>query len=245
MVDDIVGVSEAGIKAQKMNSFINLKTAEKSLKFGVEKCKSMVIESNTEVENDNKISNNKLSVDRWSMKYEESSTGEAILTEHYLGQSEIESTKSQKYLGFVLSSTGDNMANINPIKKKAIGVVSNKLHSLNLKFYYFGYSTIFLNVLVRSSILYASELKEDKVHQLERIEEQFMRKILNTTKSCPIVALYLTLGQIPAGFQIQKMKVLYLKYILSEDEESLILKFFFLQLENQQKAIGHLVVLMI
>ena len=245
MVDDIVGVSEAGIKAQKMNSFINLKTAEKSLRFGVEKCKSMVIGSNNEVENENNISNNKLLVDQWSVKYEESSTGEAILTEHYLGQSEIESTKSQKYLGFVLSSTGDNMANINPIKKKAIGVVSNKLHSLNLKFYYFGYSTIFLNVLVRSSILYASELKEDKVHQLERIEEQFMRKILNTTKSCPIVALYLTLGQIPAGFQIQKMKVLYLKYILSEDEESLILKFFFLQLKNQQKAIGHLVVLMI
>ena len=159
MVDDIVGVSEAGIKAQKMNSFINLKTAEKSLKFGVEKCKSMVIESNTEVENDNKFSNNKLSVDRWSMKYEESSTGEAILTEHYLGQSEIESTKSQKYLGFVLSSTGDNMVNINAINKKAIGVVKtalNKLNSLNLKLYYFECSTIFLNVLVRSSILYAS-----------------------------------------------------------------------------------------
>ena len=144
------------------------------------------------------------------------------------------------------------MANINAIKKKAIGVVKtalNKLNSLNLKFYYFECSTIFLNVLVRSSILYASELyyqlKENEVRQLERIEEQFMRKILNTTKICPIVALYLTLGQIPAGFQIQKMKVLYLKYILSEDEESLILKFFFLQLENQQKAIGHLVVLMI
>ena len=79
-------------------------------------------------------------------------------------------------------------------------------------------------------------MKENEVRQLERIEEQFMRKILNTTKSCPIVALYLTLGQIPARFEIQKMKLLYLKYILSEDEESLIRKFFFLQLEKPTKG---------
>ena len=124
------------------------------------------------------------------VKYEESSTGEAILTEHYLGQSEIESTKSQKYLGFVLSSTGDNMANINAIKKKAIGVVKtalNKLNSLNLKFYYFECSTILLNVLVRSSISYESELyyqlKENEVRQLERIEEQFMRKRKNAGRN--------------------------------------------------------------
>ena len=45
MMDDIVGVSEAGKDATKMNSFINLKTAEKSLRFGASKCKSMIIGS--------------------------------------------------------------------------------------------------------------------------------------------------------------------------------------------------------
>ena len=95
MVDDIVGISEAGKDAQNMNSFINLKTAEKSLRFGVEKCRSMLVESNTEVENEN----NKLFVDQWSEIYvENSTTGEAELKEHYVGQKEIESTTSQKYL---------------------------------------------------------------------------------------------------------------------------------------------------
>ena len=74
------------------------------------------------------------------------------------------------------------------------------------------------------------------MRQLERIEEKFMRKILNTTKGCPIVSLYLTLGHIPARFEIQKMKLLYLKYILSENEESLIRKFFYLQLEIPTKG---------
>ena len=53
------------------------------------------------------------------------------------------------------------MANINAVKKKAIGVVKsalNKLNSLNLKHYYFECSIIILNVMVRSSILHASEM---------------------------------------------------------------------------------------
>ena len=33
LVDDIVGVTEAGHKAQQLNAFMNLKTAEKRLQF--------------------------------------------------------------------------------------------------------------------------------------------------------------------------------------------------------------------
>jgi hypothetical protein len=39
LVDDIVGITEVGYKAQQLNAFINLKTSEKSLQFGVKKCK--------------------------------------------------------------------------------------------------------------------------------------------------------------------------------------------------------------
>ena len=38
LVDDIVGITEAGFRAQQLNSVINIKTAEKSLQFGVKKC---------------------------------------------------------------------------------------------------------------------------------------------------------------------------------------------------------------
>ena len=43
LVDDILGVTEAGMKAQQMNAFINLKTSEKTLQFGPTKCKTMLI----------------------------------------------------------------------------------------------------------------------------------------------------------------------------------------------------------
>ena len=40
-------------------------------------------------------------------------------------------------------------------------------------------------------------LKETDLRQIERIEEEFLRKILKTTKGCPIMQLYLEVGQHP------------------------------------------------
>ena len=237
LVDDIIGVTEAGIAAQKLNAFINIKTAEKKLQFGPTKCKSMLVGKNVQ------SVNSKLMVDEWSVNYvENEQTGEADLNEMYCGLTGIEKTNEQKYLGFVLSNTGDNMANINELKKKSIGVIRttiNKLKSLNLKRYYFECAAILMNVMIRGSILYACEmyynLKETELRQIERIEESYMRQIFKTTKGCPITELYLSLGQIPARYEIQKMRLLYLKKILHKNEENLLFKFFKLQLELPTK----------
>ena len=43
LVDDIIGVTEAGYKAAQMNTVLNIKTAEKNLLFGISKCKSMFV----------------------------------------------------------------------------------------------------------------------------------------------------------------------------------------------------------
>ena len=89
---------------------------------------------------------------------------------------------------------------------------------------------IFLNVMLRPSILYACEayynLKENEICQIERIEENFLRKVLNTTKGCPIVQLYLDVGHTPARMEIQKIRLLYLQYILQQSDDSSINKSF-------------------
>ena len=43
MVDDIAGVSESGSKAVQLNSYINVKTTEKKLQFGPDKCHTLTI----------------------------------------------------------------------------------------------------------------------------------------------------------------------------------------------------------
>ena len=104
------------------------------------------------------------------------------------------------------------MANIDEMKSKSVWIIRNiftKLNGLNLKKYYFECAIVFLNVMLRSSILYACEtyynLKETEIRQLERIEETFLRKMFKTSKGCPISQLYLESGHIPARFEIQKI----------------------------------------
>ena len=63
-----------------------------------------------------------------------------------------------------------------------------------------------------------------------------MRQVLNTSKGCPIVQLYLETGQWPARFEVQKSRLLFLKSIMGENEDSMIFKFFKLQLEQPIKG---------
>jgi hypothetical protein len=97
-----------------------------------------------------------------------------------------------------------------------------------------------MNTMLRSSILYACEtyynLKENQIRHLERIEEGFMRELLKTSRGCPIVQLYQELGQIPARFEIYKIRLLYLKYILNQDPEKMLFKFFEVQLQASSKG---------
>ena len=239
LVDDMIGVSEVGYKAQQLNAVLNVKTAEKRLQFGVSKCKSMVVGKNLS----NQIIT-KLSVDKWNVTHvKHNQSGNSYLTETYDGRVDIEQTDQTKYLGFILSNKGSNMPHINEVKKKSTWIISkifSKLDSLKLKKYYFQSAIIFLNVMLRSSILYACEtlynLKETEIRHLERIEEIFLRRMFKTSKGCPISQLYLESGHHPARFAIKKCRLLFLKYLLEENPDSLTFKFLKLQLETPTRG---------
>ena len=93
-----------------------------------------------------------------------------------------------------------------------------------------------MNAMLRSSIYYACEtyqnLKETEIRKLERIEEVFLRKLFKTRMGCPISQLYLEAGIIPGRFEIIKTRLLYLRYILGQPEESRLLRFVKAQLIN-------------
>ena len=93
------------------------------------------------------------------------------MVESYSGPVPIDSADEYKYLGFVISSKGENMANIRQLKNKSIAIIRkimNRLYSLHLRNYYFECAIILMNCMLRGSILYTSELR-----QIERIEESF------------------------------------------------------------------------
>ena len=82
--------------------------------------------------------------------------------------------------------------------------------------------------MLRGTILYAADmyygLKETEIRQIERIEESYMRKVMQTTKGWSITNLYLEFGQIPARFEVIKMRLLFLKNILEQSKESNVKK---------------------
>ena len=236
-MDDMIGVAGVGPKAHQMNAAINIKSAEKRLQFSDSKCKSMLIGKKIE-----SSINNNLKVDKWQVEHKEEN-GEINLVETFLGEVPIEEAKEQKYLGFILSNTGNNMKNITDKKQKSIWIIRkifNKLYSLNLRKYFFECAVIFLNVMLRSSILYASEtyynLKEGEIRAIERIEESFLRQLLKTSKGCPIAQLYLETGHQPARFEIIRRRLLFLKNILHEKPNSTLYKFIKLQFENPRRG---------
>ena len=102
-------------------------------------------------------------------------TGEQDLEESYEGKIDIERADEYKYLGFVISSSGNNMVNIRHMKNKSLGVIRKiitKLASLNLKKYYFECGVILMNSILRGTILYAADmyynLKESEVRGVEK-----------------------------------------------------------------------------
>ena len=87
------------------------------------------------------VLNSNLMVDNWKVEHADiDETGDSELIETYQGQVFIEKTEQQKYLGFTISSRGNNLININEMKKKSILIIRkifNRLESLNLQNYYF------------------------------------------------------------------------------------------------------------
>ena len=63
-----------------------------------------------------------------------------------------------------------------------------------------------------------------------------MRQLLKTARGCSIAQIYLELGQVPARFDIFQLRLFFLKYILNQEEDSLIYKFFYLQVKNPSKG---------
>ena len=99
---------------------------------------------------------------------------------------------------------------------------------------------IYLNSLLRSSILFAAEtmynIKENEYRKLERIEEEMLRKLFKSVKGCPIYQLYLESGHLPARFHIKRIKLVFYKYILSQNEKSLLFTFLMAQKKHPKKG---------
>ena len=154
MVDDLICVSECGIKTSMVNSFINFKTNCKKLQFGVSKCKKMHIGKTCD---DFKCQ--ELYVDKWEEVIKEDDEGIKV-EDCFLGEEVMEEKTEEKYLGDIISDDGRNMKTVKARVSRGTVIVNNimtKLESIPFGKYYFEVSMILRNSLLVSSILCNSE----------------------------------------------------------------------------------------
>ena len=103
-VDDLMGVAESGVKSEQLNTFVNVKTSDKDLQFGADKCTFMTV-SKMKPKSFHK---SELFVDTWQIKHHADGTFE----EEMVGKVPMMEENSMIYLGHVISKDGSNMPNI-------------------------------------------------------------------------------------------------------------------------------------
>ena len=232
MVDDLISVSECGYRTTMVNSYLKSKTNSKKLQFGTSKCKKIHVGKYCE-----QFKCQELSVDSW-----EEIEVKDKLEDCWMGEEPIEEANEEKYIGDIIDKDGKNIKNIKARVDKGKGIVTRimmMLEGIPFGKYYFEVACILRNTLLVSSLLCNSEawynLTNSEVKLLESVDLMLLRKILNAPKSSPKEILYLELGCIPLKFIIQKRRLSFLHYILQEDPNSLIYRFFESQSKNNNQ----------
>ena len=220
-----------------MTSHLNTMTNIKRLQFGPKKCHKIHIGCD-----DSKCT--KDYIDTWKM---ENTNGKATSILDFVdaeGENhEIEILKSDTYLGDIIQSNGKNNQNIEERRKKGNGAIKQickLLDELCLGNYYFAVAKVLRDSLLLSTLLCNSEawynLTKDDISVLESVDEDLLRKILQAHSKTPKEMLYLESGSIPIRFVIMSKRLNFLWYILNENDETLIKKFFMAQLNNPVKG---------
>ena len=138
-----------------------------------------------------------------------------------------------KYLGDVLNSDGKCDSNIKERVRKGTGAsiqVTQMLSDLCLGKYYFQSAMILRSSLFLSSLISNSEawvnVSAKNVSDLERIDEQLLRDLLAAQRNTPKETLYLETGSIPVRFVMISRRINFLHWILCEEKNSLVSRFF-------------------
>ena len=96
-------------------------------------------------------------------------------------------------------------------------------------------ASLFLSSLISNSEAWVNLTKKN-VTDLEKVDEQLLRKILSAHSKTPTELLYLELGAIPVRFTLMSRRINYLWYLMHDKEGSLLKTFFEAQCEEPVKG---------
>ena len=150
--------------------------------------------------------------------------------------------KEDTFLGGLISDSCNNDKKLAKATNKGIGIISvimAMLQEISFGSHLFEIASILRESLFINGILWNIEtwydVKAKDITELEKIDKLLMKRILNVPASTPSALLYLELGLIPLQYTIQARRLMFLWYILTRQEDDLLLKFFNAQMNEPCK----------
>ena len=145
----------------------------------------------------------------------------------------MEKVREDTYLGSIISDTCNNDKKLEKAKSKGIGissVIMAMLQEMSFGEHYYEIAATLRESLFINGILWNLEtwydMKKKDIEELEKIDKMLIKRILNAPSSTPSALLYLEMGMIPLKFIIQARRLMFLRYILTQEDDALILRFF-------------------
>ena len=127
----------------------------------------------------------------------------------------------------LFSVDGRNKKNINSRKGKAVGIINqitSILQDICFGPFHMEVALMLRNSLFINSILVNSEawygLTDEEIIELEKEDENLLRKFLECPSKTPKCMLYLKTGCKPLRFHVMARRMMFLYYILKEDDKS-------------------------
>ena len=155
----------------------------------------------------------------------------------------MKDSQKEKYLGDTISEKGTVQSTIDDRLVKAWSYVSEISAIINE--FPFGNKRIQVGLMLREAmflngVLYSSEawhgVTEAHISQIELVDHQLLRKILNSHAKTPVEFLYLETGALPVRFVIASKRINYLNHIHRTQEHELLKRVFTAQQENPSKG---------
>ena len=201
MVDDVLAVQTCN-KSQQLNTVINTFMELEKLTLSKTKCHKLHMGKNERQCQDMKVH------------------GESV-----------KNTKTEKYLGDLISSNGSNKPNLAKRLSSGWGKVSfipGLVSGALLRRWKIAAVLILRKGLLINSMLFISEawhnFSQCQVEAFEKIDEALLRGLVLGHAKIPAPALYLETGQEPLRYLLAYRRLLYLKTILQRDSDDLIKK---------------------
>ena len=203
LIDDCLGFSTCSTDAVQMNSILNSKVTSKKLRLSSDKCHHLHISKKQ-----SKCYNNLRAGSKTMKKSEECN-----------------------YLGDILSTSGSVNNTIEKRRQKGIGIcsqITGMINGLSLGHYYFKIAFIFRETMLLNGILTNLEVwhpvTDTQLEILEKVDQNYLKKILKSHSKTPKEALYLETGLLPIRYVAMRRRLMYLHNILIKPENELIKK---------------------